>query len=126
MPWLLLTIAGLLEVVWAIAMKRSEGFTRPGASVLTIVAMLASFYLLARAMKVLPLGTAYPIWVGIGAVGAAIAGAILFKDRFTLAHAGFVALIVVGIVGLKVMTPSGPPHPATLEPTTGPGADPAR
>jgi quaternary ammonium compound-resistance protein SugE len=124
-PWLLLTIAGLLEVVWAIAMKRSEGFTKPGASALTIVAMLASFYLLARAMKVLPLGTAYPIWVGIGAVGAAIAGAILFKDRFTLAHAGFVALIVVGIVGLKVMTPSrpapGPIPESSGEPAPGPG-----
>jgi quaternary ammonium compound-resistance protein SugE len=124
-PWLLLTIAGLLEVVWAIAMKRSEGFTKPGASAITIVAMLASFYLLARAMKVLPLGTAYPIWVGIGAVGAAIAGAILFKDRFTLAHAGFVALIVVGIVGLKVMTPSrpvpGPIPESSGEPPPGPG-----
>ncbi len=105
MPWLLLIIAGLLEVVWAIAMKRSEGFSRLWPSVITLVGMIASFYLLARAMKVLPLGTAYPIWVGIGAVGAAIAGAVLFKDRFTLAHAGFVALIVVGIVGLKVMTP---------------------
>ncbi len=125
MPWLLLTIAGLLEVVWAIAMKRSEGFTKPGASVLTIVAMLASFYMLARAMKVLPLGTAYPIWVGIGAVGAAIAGAVLFKDRFTLAHAGFVALIVIGIVGLKVMTPSKAPaienSPDQAEPARGPG-----
>lgn len=106
MPWLLLTIAGLLEVVWAIAMKRSAGFTKLWPSVVTIVGMLASFYLLARAMKVLPLGTAYPVWVGIGAVGTAIAGAVLFKDRFTAAHAGFVALIVVGIVGLKVMTPS--------------------
>ncbi|MGP1310282.1 MAG: DMT family transporter [Phycisphaerales bacterium] len=93
-------------------MKRSEGFSKPVPSVVTIVAMLASFYLLARAMKVLPLGTAYPIWVGIGAVGAAIAGAILFKDRFTAAHAGFVALIVVGIVGLKVITPAKPPPAA--------------
>jgi quaternary ammonium compound-resistance protein SugE len=108
MPWLLLLIAGLLEVVWAIAMKRSEGFSRLWPSVITIVGMLASFYLLARAMKILPLGTAYPIWVGIGAVGAAIAGAVLFKDRFTLAHAGFVGLIVLGIVGLKVMTPARP------------------
>jgi quaternary ammonium compound-resistance protein SugE len=107
-PWLLLVIAGLLEVVWAIAMKRSEGFTKLWPSVVTILGMLASFYLLARAMKALPLGTAYPIWVGIGAVGAAIAGAVLFKDRFTLAHAGFVGLIVLGIVGLKVMTPSRP------------------
>lgn len=121
MPWLLLTIAGLLEVVWAIAMKRSEGFTKLGPSVVTIVAMLASFYLLARAMKVLPLGTAYPIWVGIGAVGAAIAGAILFKDRFTAPHAGFVALIVVGIVGLKAMTPT---QPTKSDPPAGP-AEPA-
>ena len=109
MPWLLLTVAGLLEVVWAIAMKRSEGFKTPVATSVTVIAMVASFYLLWRVMRILPIGTAYPIWVGIGAVGTAIAGAILFKDRFTLAHAGFVALIVIGIVGLKVMTPSKSP-----------------
>src|SRR5690606_19228868 len=108
MPWVLLTIAGLLEIVWAIAMKRSEGFTKPLETAVTIVVMVASFALLARAMKALPIGTAYPVWVGIGAVGTAIAGAILFKDRFTGAHALFVALIVVGIVGLKVMTPAPP------------------
>ncbi|MBX3353617.1 MAG: multidrug efflux SMR transporter [Phycisphaeraceae bacterium] len=108
MPWLLLTVAGLLEVVWAIAMKRSAGFTRPGATVVTIVAMIISFYLLARAMKTLPIGTAYPVWVGIGAVGAALAGPILFKDRFTPSHAACVLLIILGIAGLKVLTPSKP------------------
>lgn len=108
MPWLLLTVAGLLEVVWAIAMKRSAGFTRPGATVVTIVAMIVSFYLLARAMKSLPIGTAYPVWVGIGAVGAALAGPILFKDRFTPSHAACVLLIILGIAGLKVLTPSKP------------------
>lgn len=122
MPWVLLTIAGLLEVVWAIAMKRSEGFTKPGATALTLGAMLVSFALLARAMKTLPIGTAYPVWVGIGAVGAAIAGAVLFKDRFTGAHALFVALIVIGVVGLKVVTPER--APALSEPPT-PPAPPA-
>lgn len=120
MPWVLLTVAGLLEVVWAIAMKRSEGFTRPVASVVTIAVMLVSFYLLARAMRVLPIGTAYPVWVGIGAVGTAIAGAILFKDRFTMAHAGFVALIVIGIAGLKVVTPTKGPAPTQEAPATAP------
>jgi quaternary ammonium compound-resistance protein SugE len=102
MPWLLLVIAGLLEVVWAIGLKFSEGFTRPAASAITIVAMLASFYLLSRALLVLPVGTGYAVWTGIGAAGAAIVGMAWLGEPATLARGLCLLLIVCGIIGLKV------------------------
>lgn len=102
MPWLLLLVAGLLEVGWAIGLKYTEGFTRPVASVLTLSAMVASVLLLGLAMKSLPVGTAYAVWVGIGAVGTAVMGMILFGESTSLARIASLGLIVAGIVGLKL------------------------
>ncbi|MDX9910288.1 MAG: multidrug efflux SMR transporter [Phycisphaerales bacterium] len=106
MVWAMLIVAGLLEVVWASAMKASHGFTRVGPSVLTIVAMLASFGLLAIAMKHLPLGVAYGVWVGIGAVGAALVGWLVMGERLSPAQGVCIALIAAGILGLKLLTPT--------------------
>lgn len=102
MAWICLLAAGLLETVWAAAMKLSEGFTKLGWSALTVVAMGGSVYLLAQAIKTLPMGTAYAIWTGIGALGAVILGIIVFKEPATAARIFFAALLLVGIVGLKV------------------------
>ncbi|WP_216328242.1 quaternary ammonium compound efflux SMR transporter SugE [Deinococcus aestuarii] len=101
MAWILLVIAGLLEVGWAVGLKYTEGFTRPLPTVLTVTSMVASIGLLGLAAKTLPIGTAYGVWVGIGAVGAAILGIVLFKEPATLSRLGFLALMIVAIVGLK-------------------------
>ena len=100
--WLWLLAAGLLEIVWAVGLKYSEGFTRLTPSAITVVAMGASFWCLARALKDIPLGTGYAIWVGIGAVGTAIAGVLLFSEPATWPRAFCIALILAGIVGLKL------------------------
>src|SRR5512135_2404407 len=100
MPWFLLIVAGLLEIAWAIRLKYSDGFARLWPSVATVVLMLASFWCLAQAVKGLPRGTSYAIWTGIGAVGTAIAGLVLFKEPATAARLGCMVLIVAGIVGL--------------------------
>ncbi|KFN52137.1 hypothetical protein N790_12640 [Arenimonas malthae CC-JY-1] len=92
----------MLEVVWAVGLKYTEGFTRLGPSLLTAGAMAGSFYLLSLAMRSLPLGTAYGVWVGIGAVGAAIAGMVLFKEPATMLRVVSLVLVVAGIVGLKL------------------------
>ena len=102
MSWLVLLIAGLLEVVWAVGLKYTHGFSRLVPSVITIVAMVASMALLAWAMKTLPVGTAYAVWTGIGAVGAAIAGIVLLGESASLMRIASLTLIVVGIIGLKV------------------------
>jgi quaternary ammonium compound-resistance protein SugE len=102
MAWLLLAIAGLLEVGWAIGLKYTEGFTRPWPSVLTAVAMILSVVLLGIAMKTLPVGTAYAVWVGIGAVGTVILGIVLFAEPADLPRLVSVGLIVAGIIGLKL------------------------
>lgn len=102
MAWLELVVAGLLEVVWAIGLKYSEGFSKLVPTVVTIVALVASFVLLGRAARTLPIGTAYAVWVGIGAVGAAIGGMVLLGERASLARVGFLLLILAGIVGLKL------------------------
>jgi quaternary ammonium compound-resistance protein SugE len=102
MAWVFLGIAGLLEVVWAYFMKTSEGFTKPVESTVTIVAMIVSFWLLSMAMKELPLGTAYAVWTGIGAAGAFILGIVLLGEAATLLRVGSAALIVAGIIGLKL------------------------
>ena len=100
MPWVYLVIAGLFEVVWAFSMKQSDGFTRPGPTVVTIAAMIASFALLSLSMKSLPLGTAYTIWTGIGAVGAFLGeAASAMRIVATL-------LIVAGLVLMKIATPA--------------------
>ncbi|WBU58376.1 multidrug efflux SMR transporter [Paracoccus sediminicola] len=101
MIWVQLVVAGLLEVVWAYSMKQSDGFSRPGYSAVTIVAMIASFWLLARAMTVLPLGTAYVIWTGIGSVGAFILGLVLLGETASPARIGAAVMIVGGILLMK-------------------------
>lgn len=101
MSWLCLFLAGLLEVVWATALKLSDGFSRLVPSAVMVVAMVASFVLLSRAVKVLPLGTAYTIWTGIGALGALVVGILWFKEPATAQRIFFAALLLVGLVGLK-------------------------
>jgi len=100
--WIMLIVAGLLEVGWAIGLKASEGFTRPLPSVLTLAAMAASFFLLARAMQVLPVGTAYGIWVGIGALGTVLLGILIFGENASPARLVSVVLLLGGLVGLKL------------------------
>jgi quaternary ammonium compound-resistance protein SugE len=100
--WLLLVIAGLLEVVWAIGLKYTAGFTRLVPSVVTLAAMVGSVALLGLAMKSLPVGTAYAVWVGVGAVGTVILGIVLFGEPVNLVRMVSVTLIVAGIVGLKL------------------------
>jgi quaternary ammonium compound-resistance protein SugE len=106
MPWLWLIIAGVLEVAWAIGLKYAEGFTKLWPSVVTVALMLASFWCLAQAVRVLPLGTSYAIWTGIGAVGTAVAGMLLFREPATVVRLVCMALIIGGIVGLKLATKS--------------------
>jgi quaternary ammonium compound-resistance protein SugE len=105
MAWLMLIVAGSFEVVWAIGLKRAEGFTRFWPSVITIVAMLVSIVLLGLAMKQLPVGTSYAVWVGVGAVGTAILGIVLLGEPASPGRIASLALIVAGIVGLKLATP---------------------
>ncbi|HJR75065.1 MAG TPA: quaternary ammonium compound efflux SMR transporter SugE [Luteimonas sp.] len=102
MSWIILVLAGLLEIGWAIGLKYTEGFTRLWPSVGTIVSMVVSIVLLGWAMKSLPVGTAYAIWVGIGAVGTAILGIVLFSEPANAGRLISLGLIVVGIVGLKL------------------------
>ena len=104
MSWIILFIAGLLEVVWAIGLKYTHGFTRLTPSVITVTAMIVSIVLLSWAMRSLPVGTAYAVWTGIGAVGAGITGILLLGESASLARIASLALIVAGIVGLKLST----------------------
>lgn len=101
MAWLLLIVAGLLEAGWAIGLKYTEGFTKPLPSALTIAGIVISMVLLAQAAKTLPIGTAYAVWVGIGAAGAAVLGIILLKEPASPARLFFLALLLVAIIGLK-------------------------
>jgi quaternary ammonium compound-resistance protein SugE len=102
MSWIYLTIAGLLEVVWAFSMKQSEGFSRPVPTIITIVVMIASFALLSLAMRTLPLGTAYTVWTGIGAVGAFAVGVAVLGEQLTPMRIAAAVLIVSGIVLMKL------------------------
>ncbi|HEM8612675.1 TPA: quaternary ammonium compound efflux SMR transporter SugE [Citrobacter amalonaticus] len=104
MSWIILLIAGLLEVVWAVGLKYTHGFSRLAPSIITIAAMIVSMALLAWAMKTLPVGTAYAVWTGIGAVGAAITGILLLGESANPMRLASLALIVVGIIGLKLST----------------------
>lgn len=106
MAWIVLGIAGLLEVVWAFSMKQSDGFTRLYPSIITIVAMLGSFSLLAWSMRVLPLGTAYTVWTGIGAIGAFLAGLIFLGESANAMRLVAAGLIVAGIVLMKLSSPA--------------------
>ncbi len=102
MSWTILFVAGLFEVVWAVGLKYTEGFTRLWPSVGTLAAMALSFYLLAVAMRSLPLGTAYAVWVGIGAIGTAILGIVLFNEPASAGRLVSLGLILAGIIGLKL------------------------
>lgn len=100
-PWIYLFVAGCLEVVWALGIKYTDGFSKPVPSVITVGAMIASVWLLAIALKSIPVGTGYAVWVGIGAVGAAIGGVILFGESKSLPRIACILLIIAGVVGLK-------------------------
>ena len=102
MNWIILFIAGFFETAWAISMKYSDGFTKLYPSILTIITMAISVFLLSISLKTLPVGTAYAVWTGIGAVGTAILGIILFGESKELIRIGFIFLIIVGIIGLRI------------------------
>jgi len=103
MPWMLLTVAGLLEIAFALGMKWSQGFSRPLPGALTALAGLASVYLLSQALRTLPVGTAYAVWTGIGAVGTALAGVLFMGDSATPARLACMAAIVGGVAGLRMV-----------------------
>ena len=105
MAWVYLIVAGLFEIGWATGMKYAEGLTKPGPTAITIAASIVSFVLLALAMKTLPLGTAYSVWTGIGAVGSAILGIVLFQESGNPLRLACIGLIIIGIVGLKLTVP---------------------
>ncbi|MBX3323716.1 MAG: multidrug efflux SMR transporter [Phycisphaeraceae bacterium] len=107
-PWILLVVAGLLEAGWAIGLKTTDGFTRLWPSVLTILAIAVSMFLLSVAARSIPIGTAYAIWVGIGALGAVILGAVFYAEPVPPARVCFVLLLLVSIVGLKLTSVPGP------------------
>jgi quaternary ammonium compound-resistance protein SugE len=106
MAWVLLVVAGLLEIVWAFTMKRSDGFTRPTPTTITLIAMIASFSLLSIAMRTLPLGTAYTVWTGIGALGAFVVGVVALGEPLGPGRVVAAALIVGGLVMMKLTTPA--------------------
>jgi quaternary ammonium compound-resistance protein SugE len=105
MPWTNLAIAGILEVFWAISLKYTEGFSKLWPNIFTVLGMIASFYFLAQALKVIPVGTGYAIWTGIGAAGTAILGIILFGESAAPARLACITVIVAGIIGLKLTSP---------------------
>ncbi|QDT11126.1 quaternary ammonium compound efflux SMR transporter SugE [Planctomycetes bacterium K23_9] len=106
MPWIYLVVAGVLEIGWAIGLKYTDGFSKPLPTVATLLAMAASMTLLAMSLRTIPVGTGYAVWTGIGAVGAAIAGMILFDESRAIGRLICIGLIVGGIVGLKMFTPA--------------------
>ena len=101
-PWVVLVVAGLFEVGWALSLAASDGFSRSAPTAAFVVALVVSMLLLARAVQELPVGTAYAVWTGIGAVGTALGGVVLFDEPVTALRAGFIGLVVVGIVGLEL------------------------
>ena len=105
MSWAILFVAGLCEVGWAVGLKYTDGFTRPWPTTLVITAMIASVWLLAIALRTIPLGTGYAVWTGIGAVGTAIVGMFLFDESRDVLRILSILLIVAGIAGLKLLTP---------------------
>ncbi|MGH9628705.1 MAG: quaternary ammonium compound efflux SMR transporter SugE [Bryobacteraceae bacterium] len=105
MPWFLLFLAGLFEIVWAIGLKYTQGFSRLWPTVGTVAAMIVSFWLLSMAMRSLPVGTAYAVWTGIGAAGTVVLGIFLFSEPATVGRLACIALILLGVIGLKVVSP---------------------
>ena len=106
MAWVYLIIGGIFEIVWAVSLKYAEGFTKLFPSAITIIGMILSFKFLAIALKILPLGTAYAVWTGIGAVGTVIMGIILFKEPHNLTRLFFITMIITSIVGLRLTSPN--------------------
>jgi quaternary ammonium compound-resistance protein SugE len=106
MAWFILVIAGLLETCWAIGLSYTDGFKKPLPSVLTIIAIVGSMWLLSISVRTLPIGTAYAVWVGIGATGAAILGVFLLKEPVSAGRVFFMALMIISIIGLKLTTPT--------------------
>lgn len=104
MSWIYLVVAGLLEICWAIGLKYTEGFTRFWASLFTLITLAGSVFLLAKAAQELPIGTAYAVWVGIGAFGAAVLGVLLFNESISMARSFFLCALLVSILGLKFTT----------------------
>lgn len=104
MSWAILLVAGIFEVMWATSLKASDGFTRFGSSVFTIVTLILSFVFLAMALKNLPVGTAYAVWTGIGAVGTVITGVLLFNEPFDFSRLACLAMIISGIAGLRLLS----------------------
>lgn len=102
MAWIHLVVAGILEIAWAVSLKYTEGFSKLGPSILTATGMIASFYFLSQALKVIPVGTGYAVWTGIGAAGTAILGIVLFAESAALGRLACIALILAGIIGLKI------------------------
>ena len=111
-PWVYLVVAGLLEMCWAIGIKFTEGFTKPLPTILTVIAIIASMWMLGLASRELSVGTAYAVWVGIGATGAAILGSVVFREPITAGRGVFLGLLVVSIIGLKMTAP----HPEVEPP----------
>lgn len=111
MPWIILVVAGLFEIGWAVGLKYTHGFTRLWPSVLTVAAIVISMYLLSIASRTLPIGTAYAVWVGIGALGAALLGMILLGEPATGGRIFFLCLLLVAIIGLKLTTPAATASP---------------
>jgi quaternary ammonium compound-resistance protein SugE len=103
--WLVLAFAGLLEIVWAVGLKYTDGFQRFWPSVVVVLALVGSIVLLARAARELPIGTAYAVWVGIGALGAAVCGVVLFREPITFGRVGFLLLLLASVIGLKLTSP---------------------
>ncbi len=106
MPWLILFVAGLLEVVWALMLKQSEGFSKPGPTAVFVVALLLSMFLLSQALKSLPVGTAYAVWTGIGAAGTAVLGMLLLGESRDALKLVSLVMIVAGIIGLRLTSSS--------------------
>lgn len=111
MAWVVLFVAGILEIGWAVGLKYTEGFTRLWPTVGTVVALVASMALLGVALRTLPLGTAYAVWTGIGTVGTAVLGIVLFREPATVMRLLCIGLIVAGILGLKLAASGSPPPP---------------
>jgi quaternary ammonium compound-resistance protein SugE len=129
MAWVYLVVAGLLECGWAIGMKQSQGWTRLWPSVWTILTMILSFWLLSRAMNLLPAGTAYAVWTGIGAAGTALLGILILKEPAGAARLACIGLIVAGVIGLKVVSRDEPQQtavPVEQARAEGESADPPR
>lgn len=106
MPWIILIVAGLLEIGWAVGLKYTHGFTRLWPSVFTVMAIACSMYMLSMVVRTLPIGTAYAVWVGIGAAGAATLGMVVLDESVSMGRIFFLCLLVAAIVGLKITTPT--------------------